>query len=203
MRNILTVLVLISAGLAAVGAQAAGDNERGAMLANTCLGCHGIDGYRNAYPSYRVPKLGGQHEEYIVTALQGYKNHTRSHPTMLAQAGSLSDEDIRAVAAFFSSQGEPRTSELKAGGRIARGEKKAAVCTACHGQGGLSTTPNWPILAGQHRDYLEQALGQYQGGGRKDPVMVGQAAALSEQDIKDIAAYFSAQSGLFTAGYNN
>ncbi|MDH3976998.1 MAG: cytochrome c, partial [Gammaproteobacteria bacterium] len=56
------------ASILATQAYAAGDAERGEVLADTCLGCHGIPGYRNAYPSYRVPKLGGQHEDYLVSA---------------------------------------------------------------------------------------------------------------------------------------
>ena len=79
---------------------AAADAKRGAMLSNTCMGCHGIPGYRNAYPSFRVPKLGGQHPEYVVIALQGYKNQTRPHKTMHAQAVSLTDQDMQDIAAF-------------------------------------------------------------------------------------------------------
>jgi cytochrome c553 len=82
-----------------------GNAKRGAVLSDTCMGCHGIDGYRNAYPSFHVPKLGGQHPEYVVIALQGYKNQTRFHKTMHAQAASLSDQDMREIAAFFATEG--------------------------------------------------------------------------------------------------
>ncbi len=199
MQKTLSILITLFISSTAITGFAAANTDRGAMLANTCLGCHGIDGYRNAYPSYRVPKLGGQHEQYIVVALKGYKNKTRSHPTMLAQAGSMSDDDIKSVAAYFAGQGDLQEGSAKSGSAISRGEKKAAVCTACHGAAGVSMMPNWPILAGQHTDYLIQAMSQYQNGDRSDPVMAGQAAALSEQDIKDLAAYFAAQSGLFTS----
>ena len=182
----------------ATAAQAAGDAENGAILANTCLGCHGITGYRNAYPSYRVPKLGGQHEEYIVIALQGYKNKTRTHPTMQAHADSLSEQDMRDLAAFFAAQGE---LEKEAGSGSAGGQEKAAVCTSCHGPTGVSPTPNWPTLAGQHKDYLVEVIGQYQGGKRTDPVMAGLVMNLSAEDIEDIAKFYAAQSGLFTATY--
>src|SRR3954454_14554122 len=63
-----------------------GDATRGAVLGETCKGCHGVPGSHNAYPSYYVPKLGGQNLEYIEIALQGYRRGTRSHPTMQAQA---------------------------------------------------------------------------------------------------------------------
>lgn len=184
----------------ATASQAAGDAENGAILANTCLGCHGITGYRNAYPSYRVPKLGGQHEEYIVIALQGYKNEMRAHSTMHAQAASLSEQDFRDLAAFFAAQGDLETD---AGDGSTRGKEKVAVCTSCHGATGVSPAPNWPTLAGQHKDYLVEAIGQYQGGERTDPVMSGLVANLSAEDIADIATFYSAQPGLFTATYTD
>lgn len=181
----------------------AGDVERGAEIADTCLGCHGIKGYRNAYPSYRVPKLGGLAEEYMVIALQGYKNETRGHATMQAQAATLSDQDMQDVAAYFASQGELKQGKPRSGSQIARGQEKAAVCAACHGQGGVSATGNWPTLAGQHEDYLKNVLGQYKSGERKDPVMAGQVMSLTDADIADLAAYFAAQQGLYTVAYEN
>ena len=80
-----------------------------------------------------------------------------------------------------------------AGGDPKAGEEKAATCAACHGAGGAAPiSPQYPILAGQHEDYLAQALQQYQSGERKNMIMAG-LAALSEQDIADLAAYFAAQ----------
>ncbi len=181
----------------------AGDPQRGAVLADTCLGCHGIRGYRNAYPSYRVPKLGGQHEDYLVLALQGYQSESRAHATMQAQSATLTEADMRDLAAYLAAQGDARRGPGKTSGRIARGKEKTAVCTACHGETGISPTPNWPTLAGQHEDYLRQAIEQYQNGERKDPVMMGQVLNLSERDIEDIAAFYAAQKGLFTADYSD
>ena len=77
--------------------------EEGRTLAYTCMGCHGIPEYRNAYPAYRVPKIGGQSREYLTNALTEYQRGTRQHPTMEAQARSFSDEDIANLAAFLSS----------------------------------------------------------------------------------------------------
>lgn len=196
-RQVLTAASIVLAGLAAAfpaGAGAAGDPARGAELSTTCMGCHGIPGYRNAYPSYRVPMLGGQKADYIVIALQGYRSGTRPHKTMQAQAASLSDQDMQDIAAFFASEGEPKQGAVAA----TAGKDKAAVCAACHGEAGISASPTWPNLAGQHRDYLEQALNQYRHKTRQDPIMQGQAAALTDQDVRDIAAYFSAQGGVFT-----
>ncbi len=187
---------LVVAGLATMSVNASGDVERGAVLATACLGCHGIAGYRNAYPSYRVPKLAGQHAEYLAIGLTGYQSDGRGHPTMRAQAAGLSDADVKDLAAYFSAQGELESGNAATGERIARGAEKAVVCAACHGANGVSEMPTWPTLAGQHEDYLKQALTQYQLGTRTDPVMAGQVIDLTEDDIEDLAAYFAAQPGL-------
>lgn len=82
---------------------------------------------------------------------------------------------------------------------IEAGKKKAAeVCAACHGADGNSPAPAFPKLAGQHASYLEKTLNEYKSGARKDPVMAGMAAALSKEDIENVAAYFASQSGLKT-----
>jgi len=99
--------ILLLAGLfLASNAQAAelkGNPKAGKTLAYTCTGCHGISEYKNAYPSYRVPKIAGQHEKYLLAALHGYKKGERNHPTMKAQASSFSDQDIADIAAYLSS----------------------------------------------------------------------------------------------------
>ena len=195
-KKVLVGVTLMIAAILAPQAYAAGDAERGEVLADTCLGCHGIPGYRNAYPSYRVPKLGGQHQEYLVIALNGYKSGQRQHLTMQAQMASLSDQDIADLAAYFAALGEPVQGAAAA--ENAAGAEKATVCAACHGPNGVSTSPNWPVLAGQHQDYLQTALAQYAAGDRKDPVMAGQVTNLTAEDIADLAAYFAAQSGLFS-----
>jgi len=174
-----------------------GDARRGAVLSDTCMGCHGIASYRNAYPSFRVPKLGGQHPEYIVIALQGYKNQTRPHKTMHAQAVYLSDQDMLDIATFFASEGDLQKASSLAG----TPPEKAATCVACHGEGGISLAANWPSLAGQHKDYLVHALNEYKGGLRKDPIMGSQAIGLKPEEIRELAAYFASQSGLFSVHY--
>ena len=79
------------------------DLERGRQLTYTCQGCHGVRGYENAYPTYHVPKLGGQSETYLFNALMGYRTGEREHPTMQAQAQSFSEADIADIAAFLAS----------------------------------------------------------------------------------------------------
>jgi cytochrome c553 len=81
-------------------------------------------------------------------------------------------------------------------GNVEAGKAKSTTCAACHGADGISTVPSFPKLAGQHYDYLVQALRDYRTGKRKNPIMAGQAANLSDEDMADLAAYFSAQKGL-------
>jgi cytochrome c553 len=97
-----TVLGILGLSLCTGLAHAEGDPVAGKYKAETCMGCHGIPGYRNAAPAYHVPKLGDQHAEYIIAALKAYKNGERNHPTMHAQASSLSDQDMADIAAFFA-----------------------------------------------------------------------------------------------------
>jgi cytochrome c553 len=92
-----------TSSLHAADAPAKGDAKVGKALVYTCDGCHGVRGYTNAYPNYHVPRIVGQNYDYLVAALTGYKTGDRSHPTMRAQGESLSDDDIRNIAAYLSS----------------------------------------------------------------------------------------------------
>jgi cytochrome c553 len=80
-----------------------GNAATGRTLAYTCQGCHGVEGYKNAYPSFHVPRIGGQSAEYLTQALTEYKKGNRKHPTMQAQAQSFSDQDIADLSAYLSS----------------------------------------------------------------------------------------------------
>ncbi|QIK81464.1 cytochrome c [Lysobacter sp. HDW10] len=85
-------------------AQAADVNlQRGKEISYTCHGCHGITGYKNAYPSYHIPRIAGQTDQYLLNALKDYKAGKRKHATMQAQAASFSDEDLANLAAYLSS----------------------------------------------------------------------------------------------------
>jgi len=88
---------------AAPAAAPAGDPLKGSQKVAMCQGCHGIVGWRTAFPEvYRVPKLGGQNAAYVVAALKEYKTGNRGHPTMRAIAASLSDADMGDIAAYYS-----------------------------------------------------------------------------------------------------
>ena len=100
---------LVAALFAATGpvlaqtAAPAGDVAAGAKKISMCVGCHGIEGYKTAFPEvYHVPKIGGQHPAYIVKALQAYKSGERNHPSMKGIAATLSDKDMADLAAYYS-----------------------------------------------------------------------------------------------------
>ncbi len=177
-----------------LGAHAAGNPVEGQKKFYTCYGCHGIDNYRNAYPDYSVPKLRHQHASYIIAALHEYRDGDRPHATMHAQAWSLSDQDIEDIAAYLQGP-EPVKPDTAAN---AKAPKQVAACVACHGETGLGVeaplNPKPAVLAGQHADYLEQALTAYRNGRRKNVVMDGMAKLLtSDEDVRIVAEYFAAQ----------
>ena len=97
-----TAIISLASSQSAI---AAGDPAAGEKKAYTCLGCHGVEHYVNTYPTYKVPRVAGQHEAYLVAALVAYRAKTRPHETMQANAGNLTDQDIADIAAYFASKG--------------------------------------------------------------------------------------------------
>jgi len=94
------------------GTAPAGNAAAGAQKNQMCQGCHGIVGWRTAFPEvYKVPKIGGQYAAYIVKALQEYKSGERTHPSMRAIAASLSDQDMADLAAYYSGGPAPMASK--------------------------------------------------------------------------------------------
>jgi cytochrome c553 len=187
-RSAWLALSLTIAGLALPGMASAGDVARGEKLAYTCHGCHGIPNLKNAYPNYSVPKLGGQHTAYLVAALKAYASQERAHATMHAHAATMTEQDMQDMAAYLAGQ------ELKPTGRAVGTTPKAAqTCVACHGNDGNGILPEYPNLAGQHADYIENSLKAYRSGQRKNAVMAGMAAALTDADIRELARYYSSQ----------
>ena len=101
--GLLSLAALFHLSAASAADAAKGDPKAGRTLVYTCGGCHGVAGYENAYPHYHVPRIAGQHYDYLVAALTEYKKGERSHPTMRAQGESLSDQDMRDIATYLSS----------------------------------------------------------------------------------------------------
>ena len=102
-RGFFLVIALVLGSIPILASADEAAIERGRTLAVTCLGCHGVPSYTNVYPSYHVPKLGGQHADYIVAALKAYQSGERTHSTMQAHSVRLSEDQIQDIAAYFSS----------------------------------------------------------------------------------------------------
>lgn len=184
-----------------------GDAKAGAAKNAACIGCHGIKGYQASFPEvYKVPMISGQSAKYIVTALGEYKKGERKHPTMRGIAGSLSDQDIADLAAYYSTHGVVAGAKLPA--KPAR-EPSAQVqallskanCASCHGANFSSPIdPAYPKLAGQHADYLFVALKAYKTEnnpmvGRGNPIMGGMAKLYTNAELKLLANYVSSIEG--------
>jgi cytochrome c553 len=180
-----TTVVLGSGG----AAYAAGDAGRGKELSYTCLGCHGIESYKNVYPTYSVPELVGQHPEYVIAALKEYRSGERSHGTMHMQAASLTDQDIEDIAVYFAGPVlKPGTTTVGT-----PPPKVAQLCVACHGKDGVGMMGDYPTLAGQHADYLARALEEYKKGDRKNAVMPTFMTGVTDAEVQEIADYYSRQ----------
>ena len=188
------ILLTLSLCLASTNTYAAGDPAAGKIKAYTCTGCHGIVGYKNTYPTYHVPRIGGQNAEYLVISLKAFRSGERSHKNMNLQAEALSDQDMEDIAAYLDGQtGQPGAGSA---GNATRGQSKSAVCHACHGPTGNAVQPIYPNLGGQHQDYLEKTLRAFRDGSRQNAIMAGFSTNLSDTDIEDLAAWYSSQSGL-------
>ena len=199
-KNIKRIKILSLIAIAAtfsltfVNANAAGDAKVGEELSQTCLGCHGAPGLRNPGPVYSIPMLGGQNAEYLVIALKAYKDKTRSHSTMQAQAASLTEQNMEDIAAYFSQSKNDSRPSLVNKELAAIGKKAAGTCVACHGADGASTTADsFPILAGQYESYLLHALKGYRSGERQNAIMNGFMKELGIKDLKALAAWFASQ----------
>lgn len=186
---LLSTALLLGAGAVHAQDQVKGDKDAGKTLIYTCAGCHGVPGYQNAYPTYHVPRLVGQNEQYIIDALHEYQKGNRKHPTMNAQAEAMSEQDIADIAAYLSSFKQ----EQKNPGDGSDAPEAAVTCESCHGKTGVSIAGQYPNLAGQHADYIVQVLHEYKDGQRDNAIMKGFTAQLSEDDMEKIAQYFANQ----------
>jgi len=109
--HIRKILITSLLCLASVNTFADGDYAAGKIKAYTCSGCHGIEDYKNTYPTYNVPRIGGQNKEYLVISLLGFKSGERDHKTMNLQAEALSEQDIEDIAVYLAAQTDNREAE--------------------------------------------------------------------------------------------
>jgi len=185
-----------------------GNAAAGAGKIAQCVGCHGIKGYHSSFPEvYRVPMIAGQSASYIVSALTAYRQGDRRHPTMRGVVGSMSDQDVADVAAYYTALGGG--GGASGGSGLNRNDAATALklieqggCKSCHGDNfSKPIAPGYPKIAGQHADYLLVALKAYKMAGdspvmgRSNPVMGGIAKQFSADELKLLASYLGALPG--------
>lgn len=200
-KRVIPIALLLAVSAAAVAAAplTGGNIEAGQKKATVCAGCHGVDGNS---PNPQFPRLAGQHGGYIVQQLQLFKSGKRSSPIMATMAGTVSEQDMKDLAAYFAAQeakpGEMANAELaQSGAQIynkGRPESGVAACSACHGPAGLGNpAAGFPRISGQYAVYSEKELKKFRDGTRGDypqaAIMHGIASGLSNHDIEAVAAY--------------
>ena len=178
-----------------------GDVARGKLLAKQCVKCHDMDGVRH---DKGAPFIAGITQEYLIRSMLAYANGSRTHEEMQKLVDAMGPDEIRDVSAYYSSlntpwQGGavrkalPLAYDTKA---VARGREAAASCDACHGAEQRINKSDVPNLAGMQPDYLLPALQSYYNGERNDRYMSLLEYQFDHKSMRDIAAYYAAQSPL-------
>ena len=165
---------------------APGNATAGQALAASCAGCHGAQGI-SGNPA--TPSLAGQDAQYLAAVLHGYQDGSRSDATMKGLAAGLDDGAIKNLAAYYASL-QPQPPAVP---KSLTAAQWAERCDRCHGINGNSADPHVPALAAQRADYLEKVLDAYRSGVRRSPEMAAMVDVLSENDIKNLAAYYARQ----------
>ena len=177
-------------------AAAKADPAKGAAIsAGTCVACHTNDGSRGSAAN---PILQGQHADYLAKQLAEFKSGKRDNAIMKGMAATLSEADMKNVAAFYAGkQAKPGFAKNKdfaaLGEKLYRGgaaDRLIPACSGCHSPNGAGIPAQYPRLAGQHADYVETQLVAFRSGVRhNNPVMTGVAAKLSDREIKAVSDY--------------
>ncbi len=197
-RFIATIVAFVSVSTSS--AQAAGDPAKVQGIVNqVCAACHGVDGNS---PLPANPTLAGQHPEYLLKQLTEFKAGTRSNPVMAGMVVNLSLDDMRNLAAYYSSQ-TPKQMGAKDKALVAQGRKLfrggnssngTAACAGCHSPNGAGIPALYPRLASQHADYVVAQLKAFRAGDRaNDPnqMMRSTAGKLTDKEIIALAEYIS------------
>jgi cytochrome c553 len=197
LSGLLAALLTASAAAEEAKPAAKPDLAKGQASAATCGACHTADGSRGSPAN---PILQGQHPEYLAKQLAEFKEGTRDNAIMKGMAATLSEADMKNVAAFYASkQAKPGFAKNKdlvtLGQKIYRGglaDRNVPACAACHSPTGAGIPAQYPRLAGQHSDYTEAQLISFRGGVRKNSAqMMGVAAKMSDKEIKAVADYIA------------
>ncbi|MCG9057927.1 cytochrome c4 [Laribacter hongkongensis] len=174
------------------------DPAKGKLIAEQiCAACHGVDGNSVAAAN---PVLAGQHPDYIVKQLTEFKSGKRNNAIMLGMASTLSDQDMKNVAAWFGTQKpKPREAQdpktMEAGRAIYRtgiASAKVPACMACHGPAGNGMPSQYPRVGSQFGSYIEAQMLAFKKGERaNNPIMTDIAKRMSDNDIKTVSNYIS------------
>ena len=177
-----------------------GDADSGKQKVASCNACHGADG-NSVIPSN--PKLAGQHEKYLLKQLLNIQSGAREIALMVGQVEHFSKKDLADIAAYYASQQQTLSFAeekwLALGKEIYRNgnhERGIPSCTGCHGPSGNGNGPaGFPMLAGQHAEYLAHSLRQFSIGARHNDgegkVMRNIAERMNENEIKAVASYIA------------
>lgn len=185
---------------------AAQDAKAGEKLAAMCIGCHGIAGYQSSFPEvHRVPMISGQNAKYIVASLTAYQKGERKHPTMKGIAGSLTEQQMVDLGAYYEQHGKSSVVAVAQAAKAPSPEVKALLekgaCASCHGADFNKPIDGaYPKIAGQHADYLYVALKSYKTEGlatlgRGNAIMAGQVKAFKPSELKAMAQYIGSLPG--------
>lgn len=203
LRNVSAAATLLAIGLSAHAQAVKGDVQAGQKKAEMCIGCHGIPGYQNSFPEiHKVPKISGQSGAYIVASLNAYKKGERKHPSMRGIAGSLSDQDMADLGAFYESHATVSAPEaIKAPSAAVAALLDKGACLSCHGANlSKPIDPTYPKIGGQHADYLYVALKAYtvEGNplvGRSNGIMGGVAKQYTPAELRALSKYIASVPG--------
>jgi cytochrome c553 len=167
-----------------------GNVEDGKRLAaKACAECHGDAGIS---PNATWPSLAGFSAAYLVRITTAYKTGDQQDVAMTPLAKKLSDKDIQDVSAYYASL-TCGSTPVAARGDAAAGKTLAKNCVRCHGETGIPTIRSWPLIAGQAPGYLANVLKAFKANLRKNPMMATTSGSLSDTDIANLAAFYSAQ----------
>ena len=194
LMGISALLALTGCGEEQVPGPAAADVDAGkAFVQAHCTGCHTLEG---GGKTGEIPNLAGQPQEYLVSAMNAYREGSRHHSALQGLISGTSDEHVRNIAAYFAGLPPLPAESPKPPAEDAvydEGSQIAAACIDCHGMRGQSNTPNVPNLAGQHPMYLIVATQEYASGERDNAEKEAMLSGLDNVDIEKMAMYFAAQ----------
>jgi cytochrome c553 len=192
-------LVLLTVAAVAQAQGVKGNVADGQKKVAMCIGCHGMPGYQATFPEvYKVPMISGQNEKFIAASLVAYAKGERKHPSMRAIAGSMSEQDIADVSAFYAQHGgapTPTPEQVPAPTPAVAALLTKGACVSCHGANFNKPIDGaYPKIAGQYADYLYFALKAYKTEGRpthgrSNPIMAAQVKQFSNAELKSMAQY--------------